>query len=251
MNFESAIQKIEESGGFNPLSELKPIFEEHLKTLSSDDHQGLGLTYYYLLIVCLRGHLIYENRDCIEYFSKMDAHFQKAFQQIKLKEKDTSWDEEAGFYHLMKRCYGSLSYFYRNHDFKSREMATLRRRMQFKKQEAIFRQHYLTHFKLSFFELTSDFGTSLGRWAKTTIAFLILTAVLHMGIDSTLPNELRMIPENAHFLDYFYFSTITLTTVGFGDITPIVPIAKILTSIQAFAGFIMLGVLMSLIQKRL
>jgi len=250
MTFEEAIQKIEESGGFNPFSDLQPVFAEHLKTLKPENHLERGLVHYYSLLGYLKGQLVHETKECIEAYSRMDACFQKAAQDLKAR-KDLSWDEEADFYHLMKRCYGSLAYLYRNHDFKSRESASVRRRMQFKKAEAKFRRHYLTYFKLWIFEFTSDYGTSFSRWANVTLMFLILTAFLHMGLDEMVPPEVRMIPENAHFIDYFYFSTITLTTVGFGDITPIHPIAKLLTSIQAFTGFIMLGLFMSFLQKRL
>ena len=34
----------------------------------------------------------------------------------------------------------------------------------------------------------------------------------------------------------FYFSTITLTTVGYGDITPVNPIARSLAALGGFTG---------------
>lgn len=38
-------------------------------------------------------------------------------------------------------------------------------------------------------------------------------------------------------VDSFYFTVITMTTLGFGDITPVTAIGKILVSLQAIAGF--------------
>jgi len=39
------------------------------------------------------------------------------------------------------------------------------------------------------------------------------------------------------FVDAYYFSVVTQTTVGFGDIVPASHTAKIVTSIQAFIGY--------------
>jgi hypothetical protein len=43
-------------------------------------------------------------------------------------------------------------------------------------------------------------------------------------------------------VDAFYFTVITMTTLGFGDITPVTTIGKILISIQAIAGFSVVSV---------
>jgi voltage-gated potassium channel Kch len=43
----------------------------------------------------------------------------------------------------------------------------------------------------------------------------------------------------------FYFSFITLTTVGYGDITPVSPIARMLAVMEAMTGTLFLGVLIA------
>ncbi len=35
-----------------------------------------------------------------------------------------------------------------------------------------------------------------------------------------------------NYLDYFYFSTVTSASTGFGDITPMTPIAKLVVTAQ-------------------
>ena len=47
--------------------------------------------------------------------------------------------------------------------------------------------------------------------------------------------------------DLVYFSLITLTTVGFGDIWPVSVLAKRLTVLEAAAGSVYIGVIIALI----
>ena len=54
--------------------------------------------------------------------------------------------------------------------------------------------------------------------------------------------------ENWSYVDSFYFSTVTLTTIGYGDITPKTDVGKIFTSLYAFFGIgIMLYILGSVV----
>ncbi len=50
-------------------------------------------------------------------------------------------------------------------------------------------------------------------------------------------------PLNA--MDFIYFSLITLTTVGFGDITPVSPVARSLATVEASIGVLYVAVLIS------
>src|SRR3989344_3461624 len=56
--------------------------------------------------------------------------------------------------------------------------------------------------------------------------------------------------ENWSFIDSFYFSTITLTTVGYGDLAPTKDISKIFVSLYSILGIgVMLYTLGSIIGK--
>ena len=52
--------------------------------------------------------------------------------------------------------------------------------------------------------------------------------------------------EGWSYLDSLYFTVITLTTVGYGDLSPQTPIGKIFTIFFIFTG---LGIILSLIEK--
>ena len=46
-------------------------------------------------------------------------------------------------------------------------------------------------------------------------------------------------------IDWIYFSYVTLTTVGYGDITPVLPIARTLAVGEALAGQLYLAVMIA------
>jgi Ion channel len=66
-----------------------------------------------------------------------------------------------------------------------------------------------------------------------------LTGLLHPGSFNEPPGEIPSV------LDWAYFSFITLTTVGYGDITPVKPIARTLAMGEALTGQLYLAVLVA------
>lgn len=65
-----------------------------------------------------------------------------------------------------------------------------------------------------------------------------MTAVLH-------PGSFNSSGEMSNVLDWTYFSFVTLTTVGYGDITPLKPIARVLSTGEALTGQLYLAVLIA------
>lgn len=251
MDFQEAIRKIEERGDFNRFAEVKPIFEERLAQLRPGDHTERGICYYYLLVSYLKADLVHETEEAMEFYEKMDQAFEKQEQVYKDERRKFSWSEMADFFHLMERCYNSLEFLYHKHDFKLRRLAAFRRKMVFRQDAFLFNRHYARFFEYKFMELTSFYGTSLLRWATTTVGFILFMALTFAFADNFVDLSMRTVPVGSSWFDYFYFSTVTMTTVGFGDIAPLSVIGKLLVMIEAFFGFLMLGIFIGMIQKRI
>jgi hypothetical protein len=70
---------------------------------------------------------------------------------------------------------------------------------------------------------------------------------LYSLVEALLPGSFRGISEGAHIVrfDLWYFSMVTLTTLGYGDITPLSPAAKSLAVVEAVTGQLILVILVA------
>ena len=86
---------------------------------------------------------------------------------------------------------------------------------------------------------TSDCGRSFTRWALWT---LLVTAVFGL-IYTAVEIDFGAYPTP---LSPFYFSVVTLTTLGYGDVLPASTTAQVLAIIEVCIGYIALGGLLSI-----
>ncbi len=77
---------------------------------------------------------------------------------------------------------------------------------------------------------------------ESVVAFVCLFALLHLSISTT---DDQSFSEPLDRLDALYFTSGTLATVGFGDITPVDPLARTVVTVQMLAG---LGVLVIVVK---
>lgn len=61
------------------------------------------------------------------------------------------------------------------------------------------------------------------------------------------PNSFSFTTENPTALDYTYFTFVTMTTLGYGEITPIVPYAKSLAILIATSGQIYVAIIIAML----
>ena len=84
-------------------------------------------------------------------------------------------------------------------------------------------------------------GPVTGHRVRGAIAGYLLLAVIFSLIYSFIyyfnPNSFNFATaSNISKQDFFYFSVVSLTTLGFGDITPITPLARTFVMVEAFTG---------------
>ena len=83
----------------------------------------------------------------------------------------------------------------------------------------------------------------------------MIWALLYLAIAQAVPgafNGLEQAPWYENFSAVAYYSYVTLTTLGYGDISPVLPVARFLVYMEAIAGVFYMAILVaSLISIRL
>ncbi len=99
----------------------------------------------------------------------------------------------------------------------------------------------------------ADCGRSLWRWATWSLIFAIYFAFNFFLIDYSFTDAFKFNSPliEKSFLSYVYYSVVTFTTLGFGDITPIVATAQKWVMAEVITGYIMLGGLISILANKL
>lgn len=92
--------------------------------------------------------------------------------------------------------------------------------------------------------LTSNCGRSISRWGLLTALIMVFFAKLYTwcAIDFGV-NETWMSP--------YYFSVITLTSLGYGDVLPQTPSGQGLAMLEVTIGYVMLGGLLSIFSTKM
>ena len=102
----------------------------------------------------------------------------------------------------------------------------------------------LTNRLYHLWSLTSDCGRSMSRWGTFTFFIAALFALSFFAVDIDFG-------ENRTWFSPFYFSVVTLTTLGYGDILPVSATAQILVAVEVSIGYVMLGGFISILSNKL
>ena len=96
--------------------------------------------------------------------------------------------------------------------------------------------------------ILADCGRSLGRWAGWSFLLALLFAFLfwHLGPDAFNTPHLKF-----DLLTMFYYSVVTFTTLGFGDIIPKTTTAAMCVTVEVIVGYVMLGGLITIFASKL
>lgn len=96
--------------------------------------------------------------------------------------------------------------------------------------------------------LSADCGRSLSRWAGWSLAIAFTYAVIYylLGDDAFSASFLEI-----NLRNMIYYSVVTFTTLGFGDITPKTTRAAMIVMTEVIIGYIMLGGLITIFASKL
>ena len=110
---------------------------------------------------------------------------------------------------------------------------------------------------------SSDYGRSLGLWAFWSLFFAFLFALAYMPLPAWAPTWIQSFAPQFHqstgmysgepltFWHCLYFSVVTFTTLGFGDIVADNTAARLLVTLEVIFGYMMLGGLISIFSNKL
>jgi uncharacterized protein YjbI with pentapeptide repeats len=100
---------------------------------------------------------------------------------------------------------------------------------------------------------TCDYGRSLWRWARWCLYLAVFFGCLFylLGPKAFDVAHLPKHPSLWGLISMIYYSVVTFTTLGFGDIIPRTILAAILVMIEVILGYIMLGGLISILANKL
>ena len=111
---------------------------------------------------------------------------------------------------------------------------------------------------------SSDYGRSLALWASWSILFVFLFAIAYRfpapswmlaWLEDFIPHFHQATDtysgEPLTFWGCFYFSVVTFTTLGFGDVVPDNTAARFLVTLEVIFGYVMLGGLISIFANKL
>ena len=102
-------------------------------------------------------------------------------------------------------------------------------------------------------EVTSHCGRSIGLWGFWSAVIAIVFAVIYSRFlsDSIAFSVDRLAGVKPGFKGYLYYSIVTLTTLGYGDIVPLTNRARLAVGTEVGLGYIMLGGLVSIFANKM
>ncbi|MEO1068172.1 MAG: ion channel [Cyanobacteria bacterium J06638_6] len=75
--------------------------------------------------------------------------------------------------------------------------------------------------------------------------FGVVWALLYALVEATVPGSYSNVSATADIDLFMYYSLVTLTTLGYGDIAPLLAPAQSLAAMEAFVGQIYLAVIIA------
>ncbi|MGI1998697.1 pentapeptide repeat-containing protein [Shewanella frigidimarina] len=101
--------------------------------------------------------------------------------------------------------------------------------------------------------ISSDCGRSIKLWLIWSLLTVLLFAATYYNLGCSgfsFADGIKPLAEQRSYLLYIYYSIVTFTTLGFGDITPVTIEAMAVVVLEVTIGFTMLGLLISILANK-
>lgn len=106
----------------------------------------------------------------------------------------------------------------------------------------ITRRQYLTRKSADWlYDFVSGYGFRPARVVRLLLLVIGVFSILNFAFDTCILGP----DGDLTVIDSIYFTVVTITTLGFGDITPLTPIGRLLVTFQALAGFIVISLFLA------
>lgn len=92
--------------------------------------------------------------------------------------------------------------------------------------------------------ITSDCGRSLARWCTMIMIITVIFALIYKGVGIDFG-------DHETWLSPYYFSVVTITTLGFGDVVPTTVAGQVVTMAEVILGYVMLGGLLAIFSNKI
>jgi len=250
MKIQDAISFLEDFEASDDLSKARDAIKKSLQKLDKNDFEQIGTHFYYLLRIVLKSHILFETDTAKYFYKKMCENFarqeEKYLQNLKTaKKRNVVKLQLEVFYQIMERHFSSLELIYKKKDFFEAARDAFAEKMRYRKNSHYFRGNWGVFLGYKFLEITSNYGANFARWGVTSIFFILFFALIYKLLHFFTPTL-----SSAAKYDFVHFSVATFTTLGFGDIFPISILGKLIANLEVFVGFVMLGVLIGMLQKK-
>ena len=117
-------------------------------------------------------------------------------------------------------------------------------------------QEYIEEFKEAYrmsywiWLVLTDCGRSMVRVVLWSAGLTLLFALIYSALGEQAFAVSNKATLGWNFFTAVYYSVVTFTTLGFGDITPLTPVSAIVVMIEVVVGYVMLGILISILATK-
>lgn len=114
---------------------------------------------------------------------------------------------------------------------------------------------WLRKLLLNVFSIICGYGYKPLRTIASSLFFIVFWGIIYWIFGQLLLDsfyrDISIYPKTISFIDYIYYSGITYTTIGYGDIVPLNDVIKVLSILEALTGVSMLSLFIFSLTKSL